>query len=249
MGLEDLNQHTTRYLASIFVSEVGILVAIALAYTTSKLTFETSVLFALASIVCIGLAQFILTYQPVVRYRTRQLSTFFTDYLRMVEDDIEATAPEDVTVRANVMRPSTDGLLDDPTFSISFTHSDTQYHDEELDLEFEVGQGCVGNVYEENEQKVSLSPSHVEAWSGGWNTTERQDRVTSHLNTIIGTPIYRSNDTEQQSPVAVLIIDSEYHFDDFVNLRRDETLADVGLKETAVTQKSVEHAQNMGILL
>lgn len=249
MESERLNRRTKRYLASVLVSEVGVLVAIALAFTTSKITFETSVLFALASIVGIGIAQFVLTYQPTVRYRDRQLSTFFTDYLRMVEDDIETTAPGDVTVRANVMRPTTDGLLDGPTFSISFTRSDEQYHDEELDLEFEAGQGCVGNVYEENEQKVALSPTHAEAWGGGWNTTERQDKVTGHLNTVIGTPVYRPSDAEQRNPVAVLIIDSESRFDNLVNLSHDETLADIGFKETTVAQQSVEHARNIGILL
>lgn len=249
MELERPNRRTKRYLASVFVSEAGILVAIALAYTTSKITLATSVLFALVSIASIEVAQFVLTYQPVVRYRNRQLSTFFTDHLRMIENDIEATAAGDVAVRANVMRPTTDGWFDDPTFGISFAHSDGQYRDEEFVLEFELGQGCVGNVYEENEQKFSLSPSHVEAWDEGWTTTERHDRVTRHLNTIIGTPVYQPTDTEQENPVAVLIIDSECHFDDFVTLRHDETLADIEFKDTAVAQQSIEHARNIGILL
>lgn len=247
--MERPNRRTKRYLASVFVSEIGILVAILLAFTTSKITLSASVLLALVSFVSIGVAQFILTYQPIVRYRNRQLSTFFTDHLRMIENDIEATVAGDVVVRANIMRPTTNGWFDDPTFSISFTHRDDQYYDEELDLKFDLGQGCVGNVYGENEQKFSLSPDHVEAWDEGWNTTERHDRVTRHLNTIIGTPVYRPADTEQEDPVAVLIIDSEYHFDDFVNLGRDETLADIEFKDTAVARQSVEHARNIGILL
>ena len=238
-----------RYVASVLISWVGVLVAVVLAYLTSKISLELGLGLAGASILLIALGEFFLTYQPLLRYKEKQLTTFFTNHLRMVENDIESVAAGDVTVRANIMRPTSDSWFDDPSFKIAYTHTEDEYEVEELELEFKSGQGCVGNVYEEKEQKVSISPGHVEAWDSGWNTTERHDRVTSHLNTIIGTPIYRPTDTNQSDPIAVLIVDSEQHFDNFVNLDGEKSLTEIRFKETNVADRAVEHARDLGILL
>ncbi|WP_135824936.1 hypothetical protein [Halorussus ruber] len=238
-----------RFVASVLISWVGVLVAIGLAYLTSKISAGLAVVFGVVSIFLIALGEFFLTYQPLLRYKERQLTTFFTNHLRMIENDIESVAAGDVTLRANIMRPTSDGWFEDPSFKIAYTHTEDEYEDEELTLEFESGQGCVGNVYREAEQKVAISPDHVEAWDSGWNTTEQHDRVTSHLNTIIGTPIYRPTDTDQSEPIAVLIVDSEQHFEDFVNLDEETSLSKIEFKETAVAERAVEHARDLGILL
>lgn len=244
-----LTHRRNRFTASVLISWVGVLVAITLAYLTSKISAGLGVVFAVASVLLIAVGEFFLTYQPLLKYKEKQLTTFLTNHLRMIEDDIESVAGEDVTVRANIMRPTSDGWFDEPSFKISYTHTEDEYEPEELEFEFEAGQGCVGNVYEEAEQKVAISPDHVEAWDAGWNTTERHDRVTAHLNTIIGTPIYRPDDIDRSDPIAVLIIDSKQHFDAFVDSDTRLSLAEIEFKETAVAKQAVEHARDLGILL
>lgn len=238
-----------RYVASVLRSWVGVLVAVLLAYVTSKVSASLAVGLAVVSLLLVAVGEFFLTYQPLLKYKEKQLTTFFTNHLRMIENDIESIAAGDVTVRANIMRPTSDGWFGDPSLKIAYTHTEDEYTPEELKLEFEPGQGCVGNVYAEKEQKVSVSPDYVEAWDSGWNTTDRHDRVTSHLNTIIGTPIYRPTDTDQTDPIAVLIIDSKRHFDDFVGLENGTSLSEIEFKEAAVASRAVEHARDLGILL
>lgn len=245
----ELSQRAKRFLASGLSTYLSILFALVLAVHTSTISYAVGILLGLLLLVATGVAEYVLTYGPLLQYRDRQLSTFFGDYLRLVEEDMEAIAASDVSVRANVMRPSRSGFRDDPTLSIAYYHEEAEYDPEEFQLEFEVGQGCVGRAYETGDQKFAISPEHVRSWDDAWSTTKRQNRVTAELNTIIGTPIYRPDSDGRGEPVAILIVDSEDHIDEFVRLDENQELAGVDPKDTIVGERALEHARNAGILL
>lgn len=247
--LDGMKGRTKRFTASVLTTFVGIFAALVLAVRTSTVTVPFAVGVGMALLLATGVAEHVLTYSPLLQYRDRQLSTFFEDYLRLIENDVETIASGDIDVRANVMRPSSDGFRDDPTLNIAYYNDESDYDSEEFRLEFGIGQGCVGQAYETGNQTFAISPDHVRSWDDAWNTTPRQDRVTEQLNTIIGTPIYRPDDEQQEDPVAVLILDSEQHLDEFIALDSDQELADVDFKETEIGRRAIEHARNVGILL
>lgn len=244
-----VGQQTRRFLASIIATYISVLIAIYFAVSSGTVSGRSGLLLALIGLLAAGGAERILTYGPLIQYRENQLSTFFGDYLRLVENDIEDLAANDVEVRANIMRPSKDRFFDDPTYEISFWHDRNDYACGEFGLEFEIGEGCVGKTHDREEQTFAISPDHVRSWGDAWETTSIHDQVAGHLNTIIGTPIYRPNDEERTTPVAVLIIDSQNDFSEFVDLGPGETLEDIDFKETEVSERSTEHARNTGILL
>lgn len=240
---------TKRFFASVLTTYLSILFALYIAVVTADLSNQFALVLGVAALVVAVVAEYYLTYGPLMQYRERQLSTFFDDFLGLVEQDVERQADGDVEVRANIMRPTSDGLFDDPTYSIAYWHDDRDYTAAEFDLEFEIGQGCVGQTHEKGQQMFAISPDHADSWDESWNTTNVQDEVAGHLDTIIGTPIYRPSDTEQNDPVAVLIVDSEQDFEEFVALDADETLADITFKQTAVAERAIDHARNVGVLL
>lgn len=248
--LDGIKNRTERFTASVLTTYLGILVALVLAVHTSTITLLSAASLGVVLLFVTGIAEYVLTYSPLLRYRDRRLSTFFEDYLGLIENDIETMAPGDVDARANVMRPSSDGFRDDPTLSIAYYNDRSDYDPGEFELEFEIGQGCVGQAYETGDQTFAISPNHVRSWDDSWETTERQDRVTEHLNTIIGTPVYRPEDEEREDdPVAVLISDSEQHIDRFIHLGPNQEVADVDFEDTEIGERAVDHARNMGILL
>lgn len=125
------------------------------------------------------------------------------------------------------MRPTSDGFFSTPTYSIAFFHEESDYDPDEFDLEFKIGEGCVGNVHSNRTQQIAISNEYVENWDDSWNTTRVQDEVAGHLETIIGTPIYRPGTVERLAeptgderpePIAVLIIDSEQKFEKFIDM-------------------------------
>jgi len=238
-----------RVFASSLIPLLGIAATLIVAAATTQFPLWGAAVGIVLSIPLVGVAEYYITYKPLLSYKDRQLSTFFSDFLRMIERDVEWAAHGDVNVRANIMRPASSGWSDDPTFTVTFYTEESEYRGDELELEFEIGQGCVGNAYQDNDQKVAISADHVDTWSPGWNTTSTQDRATEHLNTIIGTPIYRPTDEEKDSPVAILIVDSEDHFREFVDLNEGQDLSDIEFKQTEVAKISATHASNCGILL
>lgn len=240
---------TKRFIASTATTYLAILVAIFIAYITTTLDLIPTVVLAVIALIVAGVAEYFLTYGPLIKYHDKQLSTFFEDYLQLIEQDIEEVANGDVEVRANIMRPTSDGFLDDPTYSIAYWNDSSDYSGAEFELEFDIGQGCVGKTHEDQQQTFCISPSYMKSWDGSWETTNVQEEVAGHLNTIIGTPIYRPSDDKQTKPVAVLIIDSENEFGEFVNLDPDETLDNIEFKQTRVAERAVDHARNAGILL
>lgn len=241
-----------RYFASVILSFVGIAAALFLAVTTSKISIRTAAGAGLLFLLIILVAHYILTYGPLLSYSDRKLSTFFSDYLRMVEREMEDVAEGDVSFRANVMRPMGEGILSDPVLKIAYYTDESEYDDEEFELEFEEGQGAVGAAYESGDQMFCISPEHVRTWDDSWETTVRQDRVTEHLNTIIATPIFRPSedgDEDDRKPKAVLILDSEEDLSEILGLGSHQELQDVRFKETELSDEALDYARNMGILL
>lgn len=227
---------------------IPVAVAVALALWNKNIGTEFAGGIGVISIIVVSGVEYVLTYSPAVSYRDRQLSTFFSRYLELVEDDIEYAADGDVEVRANIMRLSSDGLIDDQKYRIAFYANEQEYDGEEFQLEFDIGQGCVGRVHQSGDQEFAISPRHEHGWEDGWGTSDRQDRVTEDLDTIIGTPVFNP-DTERETPAAVLIIDSEHPMEDFVSLGDSETLADVEFKDTEFAERATDHASDVGILL
>lgn len=243
-----MNSDTFRAILSGIGRLIPVAVAVALALWNENIGIVFAVGVGVGSIIVVAGVEYVLTYSPAVSYRDRQLSTFFSRYLELVEDDIECVADGDVEVRANIMRRSSEGFRDDQTYKIAFYADEQEYDNEEFQLEFDTGQGCVGQVHESGDQEFAISPPHEHAWEDGWGTSDRQDRVTDDLNTIIGTPVF-DPDTEREIPAAVLMIDSEYPMEEFVPLGDDETLADIEFKDTAVAERATDHASDVGILL
>jgi hypothetical protein len=229
---------------------IPVAVALWLALWNGNIGMVTASVVGAVSVVVTVPVEYVLTYSPVVSYRDRQLSTFFRRYLELVERDIEEIADGDVEVRANVMRPSSDGFFDDQSYSIAFYADEEAYDDEEFNLEFEPGQACVGHVHESGDQEFAISTPHARGWDDGWNTTSRQDRVTSDLNTVIGTPIFeQSREADRDTPAAVLIIDSEDEISEIVSVGEDESITDIEFENTRVADRAASHASDIGILL
>lgn len=147
------------------------------------------------------------------------------------------------------MRPASDSLLGDDHLTISFVTDPDEYRSDELQLQFSPGQGCVGTVYRRGRQHLAVREKQGE-WPDGFETTPRQDNATSHLHVIVGTPIYRpTDDPTEATPVAVLIADSESRVVDVFDLDKDESTADVSLKQTAVCERLADYSDKIGILL
>ncbi|MEZ3116800.1 hypothetical protein RYH80_12855 [Halobaculum sp. MBLA0147] len=243
-----MDKDTRRAVSSVIARLIPVGIAIGLALWNNNIGITIAVVFAVVSLVVAIPVEYVLTYSPAVSYRDKQLSTFFSRYLKLVEADIESVAHGDVDVRANIMRLSSDGLRDSPSYKVAFYAREADYADEEFELEFDIGQGCVGKVHEARDQKFAISPHHHEAWGEGWSTSDRHDRVTEDLNTIIGTPVFDPEKSGKE-PIAVLIIDSEDPIEDFVSLGEDQTLEDVSFKGTDVADRATDHASDVGILL
>lgn len=203
---------------------------------------------SLVGLVVVGTAEYKLTYEPLLQYRDRQLNTFLDDYLATVESDIESVAGDGVEVRANVMRPQSDGFLDDPELVVSFTSEEDDYRDGELDLQFECGQGCAGVVYESGEQMFAVRHEATGEWPDAFRTTGKQDAVTEHLEVIVGTPIYRPQD-EIGDPAGVLIVDTESPIENLLDSDDSTVIEDPKLKTTEVAEELTDISENIGILL
>ena len=203
---------------------------------------------AIIIILIVLLSKYVLTYRPVLKQKDKYLSTFFKDHLRMIEEDIEQHAAGDPSVRANIMRSSTTRPWSEEEFNIAYYHSENDYVDGELKLKFSENQGVVGHTYASGTESIAVSRSQISGWPDGWSTTGTQDAVTNHLETIIGIPVYRpSDDNEEADPVAVLIIDSEDPFDSII--QRNGRSIDEALKHSEIGDKLRTHASNIGILL
>lgn len=258
--LERIDVQTRRFIASVVTTYIGVIVAIILAYRNDAISLRMAFGIGVVGLLVAAGAERFLTYGPLLTYRDQQLSSFFNDYLGMIEEDIEDRAPSDVEVRTNIMRPSGGGLFSQPTYSIAYFHDESDYDPHEFDLEFAIGEGCVGNVHANRAQQIAISNEYVENWDDSWNTTRIQDEVAGHLETIIGTPIYRpgtverlanSSSNEWPEPIAVLIIDSENKIEEFIDMGKHgvNDIEDLDFKDTGVATRAVEHARNAGILL
>ena len=193
-------------------------------------------------------ARYVLDYGPTLKYKDRKLSTFFQNHLRLIEDDVERLAIGDVSVRANIMRPTNRGLLSDKEFEIAYYNSEEDYDEEEFELTFKENQGVVGSTYATGTESIAVSQDQLSGWEDGWETTATQDRVTSHLETIIGIPVYRPSDDEREDdPTAVLIVDSENSLAEFIE-NPGEPLDDE-FKNSELADELTTHASNVGILL
>jgi hypothetical protein len=189
-------------------------------------------------------------YSPTVKLREQQLSTFLREYLSLVEDDIEAHANGEVSVRANVMQPTPEssGICSEPKYAIAYYSEENQYDPEEFDLGFDRGRGCVGHVYNSKDQKFALSGELVSSWEDGWSTTKRQDRVTEHLDTVVGTPIF-DPDSDAEKVSGALMIDSEQSIRELLGVSEDRDISEVSFEETEIAQRATTHASAIGILL
>lgn len=255
-----LSRPTRKFLFSLLPEVAGFAVAAVFAYTGSNISLSTILIVLTVAILAATVAEYYVTYKPIIDFRERELSTFFKRYLSLVENQFESMIADDADIRANIMLRKSKGAISvrgkefvrtfgDDFIRVEYVADEDDYDQEELDLEFEIGQGCCGRVLDENDQFISVSPAHTHAWDSSWGTTEQQDRVTHHLNIIIGTPIYRPSDENKDRPIGVFIVDSENDLRELFKLDTNVELADVNFKQTDLAREAIRHARNVGILL
>lgn len=229
---------------------MSIVVALFLNSLNNPVGSPVAVVIVIVTLSIIAVEKYVTIYSSAIKLREQQLSTFFREYLSLVENDIEAHADGEVSVRANVMRSTSDGfgILSDPEYGITYYKQEDQYDPEEFDLDFSPGQGCVGHVHESKDQEFALSGDLVSGWEDGWKTTKRQDRVTEDLETIIGTPIF-GPDSEAEELKGALMIDSEKSIRELLDVPEDRNISEVSFEETNIAQRAATHASTIGILL
>lgn len=239
-----------QFFSSVTTTYLGVASTITVAMlTSSRVNYQIGALLLVVALLPVLCAEYYISYRPSVKTRDKQLSTFFEDYLETVEHDVEQLADDGTTVRANIMRPTSSIPIGSRALSIAFTHDEDQYRDGELDLEFDSGQGCVGKTFSTGQQNIAIW-TDVEGWSDGYGTTDVQNRVTSHLSVVVGTPVYRpGDDAVEDDPVAVLIVDSEDSVEDLFGLDESQELENVDLKQSELATLLTNYSRNVGILL
>lgn len=239
-----------RTILSTVSQALSVAVALLLSSVSNSIGTPLAVTILLIVLIISFVEKYSIIYSPTVRLREQQLSTFLREYLSLVEDDIEAHADGEVSVRANVMQPTPEssGIYSEPKYAIAYYSEKDQYDPEEFDLEFDLSQGCVGHVYESKDQEFALSGDLVSGWEDGWSTTKRQDRVTENLETIVGTPIF-DPDSEAEKVSGALMIDSEQSIRELLGVPEDRDISEVSLEETEIAQRATTHASAIGILL
>lgn len=249
-----------KLLVSLLPEIAGFIIAAIFAHAGSNIPLNIVLPVLIGAIILAIIAEYYVTYKPIVSMRRRELTTFFKQYLDLAEKQLNSIISDDVDVRANIMLLKSRGqveifgkeflrFLGDKYIQVEYVSDEDVYTTSELNLEFDVGQGCCGRVIEQNDQFISISPRHTHAWDSSWGTTEHQDEATRHLNLIIGTPIYRPNDKNKDHPIGVFIVDSEDDIRDVFDIAEDTELAEVDFKETEIANRAIEHARNVGILL
>ena len=250
MVSKQYDRRVSRFVSSVSTTYVGVLATFLIAFLTTEVVGLW--LFAggsVAGLLVVGIAEYKLTYEPLLQYRDRQLNTFLDDYLATVESDIESLASDGVEVRANVMRPQSDGFFDDAELIVSFTNEDSDYRDGELELRFDCGQGCAGATYESGQQMFAVRHEATGEWPDAFRTTEVQDAVTEHLEVIVATPIYRPQDEIDDDPAGVLVVDTESTIDDLLDISDSEDIEDLDLKTVKMSEELTDISENIGILL
>jgi hypothetical protein len=243
-----------KFFASVLLDISGLFAAGYFAYLGSNIKIENIFIVIVFVSVIYILLEFYLEFKPLIDKKEEILATFFDKYLESIGKEIEALSDDDVTVRTNIMKLSSSSLGGDQTLSIAYTTERDTYQGEgqegELGIEFEIGHGVCGSVVENNRPMVATSTSDAKTWRDPWATTETQDRLTNHLCTIIGVPIYGQNDSDQNDPIGVLVVDSESPPEAVFREATDQTTwSDFRFKDTAILSNMGSHARNIGILL
>lgn len=238
-----------KMLASLIPEVAGFAIAGLFAYIGIGIQLKIVVGTVLLAIIFALIAEYYLTFKPIIAFRGKQISTFMREYLSMVENDLSSSLPSDVSARANVMLEKSGGIFGSDYLSIDYVSDEGLYDDEEIDLPWDIGQGCCGGVIHQNQQLVAVSPGYTDTWDAAWGTTDRQNRVTGHLNTIIGTPIYRPSDEEKRHPIGVFVIDSEESVAEVFDVDPDTDIAEIDFRDTELANEAIRHAKNIGVLL
>lgn len=87
-----IDVQTRRFLASVVTTYISVVVAIILAYRNDVISLPVALGIGVGGLLVAAGAERFLTYGPLLTYRDQQLSSFFNDYLGMIEDDIENRA-------------------------------------------------------------------------------------------------------------------------------------------------------------
>lgn len=242
-----ISQAGKSFLASSTIDTLAVLFGYA-ALAPDNYPTVTKIGIGVIIIIAIFILKYVVVYSPRIKYKDKKLSTFFEKYLYLIEKEVEDIATGDVSVRANIMRPNR-RLLPRfrKKFTIAYYNSEEDYRKGELDLTFEMNEGVVGSTYDTGTESLAIGKSQTDGWDDGWRTTPKQDRLTDHLETIIGVPIYRPSDDQEDNPVAVLIIDSEDPITEFIDSSGRSVEKEFKNSELDNTLNS--HASKIGILL
>lgn len=256
-----LTYEAKQFWASVSTSSLTVVIALSGLFLRNLLSLRVTVVAGFVAICIVLVAQFALTYSPAVKNREKELGTFFHNYLEQIEQEIEREANSSIAVRANIMTSERAGLLrrsGEKEVSIKYVANKNDYRVPEPTLNFKKGQGCAGSAFESGDQSFAISKDDIDGWDDDWDLTETQNDATSHLETIICTPIYHPKDRgnpglveeeETTDPVGILTVDSENDIRKVLGIDEDTSLDNDVLKQTAAADRLTDRANSIGVLL
>ena len=255
-----LTYEAKQFWASVLISSLTAVFGLSGLFLRDLLSLRITVAAGLAAISIILVGQFALTYSPAVKNREKELGTFFHNYLEQIEQEIEGETSSSIAVRANIMTSERVGYLGrrgEKEVSIKYVANKNDYRVPEPTLSFKKGQGCAGSAFGSGDQSFAISKDDIDGWDDDWDLTKTQNDATSHLETIICTPIYHPKDRgnpglveeESTDPIGILTIDSENDIRKVLRIDEDTSLDKDVLKQTAAANRLTDRANSIGVLL
>lgn len=103
---------TRRLIVSLLPEIASFVVAAAFAHIGSDVPLTTVLPVLLLAIVLALVAEYYVTYKPILNFRDRELSTFFEHYLSLAENHLESFISEEATLRTNIMLLESKGEIE-----------------------------------------------------------------------------------------------------------------------------------------
>lgn len=178
----------------------------------------------LATICITSLTYYFGSYVPLRRTLGASRQTSFSLAVQKIIEDYRTKSGTNATIRANVMRagrriapPPRRGHWPPFQKRLEFICHYGDYRPSELEQEFPVNVGCCGTAFHDNSQTSFDSVRGGEVLKG-MDSVQRD--VTSHVRSILSTPIYPVGDKTFERPIGIFNLDSvdgsiqETKFDD-----------------------------------
>lgn len=242
LGGRRVSPHLRRYIAEIVLVLFPVVIALYVADVSREVTLY--LLAGSTGVTIVG--KYFTVHLPLVSFKDRELTAFLDHYLELLVKDYKRMHPGDYRLRVNVMIPDTDlnvrvrgpnrGLNREPFLQIGYDSGG--YEELELRRQWQLGQGCVGKAYENNEQRVATRSTDKQTWGSEWEMNPEQIKATEGVNSVFCTPIYKPGDEPKDDPVAILSLDSP------------DNVTQVGFEDAEIQDMVAQkYATKIGILL